>query len=100
MHAVVAMYESLMGATIAFNALREARLDANQLTLVGEAFSGKERRLGFQEVGIPTRRAVNYEDDVKSGKFLVLIGGSADVIGRACALLGKTCPSRLTAHAA
>jgi hypothetical protein len=43
---------------------------------------------------------VDYEEDVKSGKFLVLAGGTADVIGRACALLGKTCPTWLAAHAA
>lgn len=70
-HAVVAMYESRAGAVIAFNALRDAGLDMNRLTI-----------------------------DVQLGKFLVLAGGSAPVIGQACALLGATGPSRLAARTA
>jgi hypothetical protein len=100
MHAVVAMYESHGGAAIAFNVLQEAELDMHQLTIVGENSLVGEQRLGFEAVGIPARRVVDYEEDVKSGKFLVLAGGTADVIGRACALLGKTCPTWLAAHAA
>jgi hypothetical protein len=98
-HAVVAMYESQMGATVAFNALRRAGLDMHRLTLVGHTTSATEPRLGFPWIGIPTRNVANYEDDVRSGRFLVMLGGTAEVVGRACALLGQTRPSRLNAHA-
>jgi hypothetical protein len=98
-HAVVAMYESQTGAEIAFNALRDAGLDVDGLTIVGR-FSAEEQALGFRATGIPATKLVAYESDVKSGKFLVLAGGSAHVIGQVCALLGKTGPSRLTAHTA
>jgi hypothetical protein len=94
------MYESRAGAEVAFNALRDARLDVNQLTILCKPFSTEEPSLGFTATGIPAKRAVTYEREVKSGKFLVLADGSAHVIGRACALLGTTGPSRLTAHAA
>ncbi len=50
-------------------------------------------------MGIPASCVVNYENDVNSGKYLVLARGTADVIGRVCALLGKTRPSRLAAYA-
>jgi hypothetical protein len=99
-HAVVAMYESHSGAEVAFNALRDAGLDVDGLTIVGRFFSAEEQALGFKATGIPATRLVTYERDVKSGKFLVLAGGSAHVIGQVCALLGTTGPSRLTAHTA
>jgi hypothetical protein len=99
-HAVVAMYESHTGAEIAFNALRDAGLDVNRLTIVGKPVSADEQALQLNATGIPSRRLVAYERDVRCGKFLVLAGGSAQVIGRACAVLGRTGPSRLTAHAA
>ena len=94
------MYESRTGAEIAFNALRDAGLDVSRLTILGEAFSSEEPAFGLTATGIPARRVVIYERDVKSGKFLVLAGGSAHVIGQACAVLGTTGPSRLNAHAA
>jgi hypothetical protein len=93
---VVATYESRAGAQIAFNALRDAGLDVGRLTILGTAFSTEEQLLRF----IPAKRAETYERNVKSGKFLVLAGGSAKEIGRACALLGTTGPSELTANAA
>jgi hypothetical protein len=99
-NAVVAMYESRQGAEVAFKALRDAGLDVHPLTIVAKTFSAEEQALRFTAIGIPTRKLVTYERDVRSGKFLVLAGGSAHVIGRACALLGTTGPSRLTAHAA
>ena len=68
---VVATYESRAGAEAALRALRDGGLDVKQA-----------------------------KRDVKSGKFLVLAGGSAQEIGRACALLGTTGPSELIANAA
>jgi hypothetical protein len=97
---VVATYESRAGAEVAFNALRFAGLDVNPLTILGRAFSHEEQALRLTSAGIPAKRAVTYERDVKSGKFLVLAGGSAQEIGRACALLGTTGSSELTANAA
>jgi hypothetical protein len=94
------MYESRAEAEVAFNALRNAGLDVNQVTILCTAFATEEHSLRFSATGIPAKRAVSYERDVKSGKFLVLADGSAHGIGRACALLGTTSPSRLTAHAA
>jgi hypothetical protein len=100
MHAVVAMYESLGGASIAFHALREAGLDTRQLTIVGQKPSSHRQLRWFHVAGVPASRIATHENDVKSGKFLLLAGGTADMIGLACALLGKTGPSRLTAYAA
>jgi hypothetical protein len=97
---VVAVYESRAGAEVAFNALRFAGLDVHPLTILGTAFSSEEQTPHFTDTGIPAKKAVTYERDVKSGKFLVLAGGSTQEIGRACALLGMTGPSALTANAA
>jgi hypothetical protein len=97
---VVAIYESRAGAEVAFHALQAGGLDIKQLTILGMAFSTEEQALRFTADGIPAKRADTYERDVKSGKFLVLAGGSAQEIGRACALLGTTGPSELTANAA
>ena len=97
---VVATYESRTGAEVAFNALRDAGLDVKQLTILGMTFSTEEQALRLTAGGIPVKRAKTYERDVESGKFLVLAGGSAQEIGRACALLGATGPSELTANAA
>jgi hypothetical protein len=97
---VIAIYESRAGAEVAFDALRAGGLDVNQLTILGRAFSAEEQALWFIADGIPAKKAETYERDVKSGKFLVLAGGSAQEIGRACALLGATGPSELTANAA
>ncbi len=99
-HAVIAMYESHAGARLAFDALRDAGLDVNRLTLVGDRLSSADHDLDLTCVGIPASKMLTYERDMKSGKFLVLAGGSANVIGRVCALLGTTGPSRLIAHAA
>jgi hypothetical protein len=99
-NAVVAMYESRARAQVAFNALQDAGLDINQWMTRGRTFSAEEQGLRFAATGIPARTAVTYERDVQAGKFLVLAGGSAHEIGRACALLGTTGPTRLTAHAA
>ncbi len=95
---VVAIYESRAGAEVALIALRQEGLDVNLLTVLG--ISTEEQALRFTATGIPANRAVTYARDVKSGKFLVLAGGSAQEIGRACALLGATGPSELTASAA
>jgi hypothetical protein len=99
-HAVVAMYESHAGARLAFNALRDAGLDVNRLTLVGDRLSSGDHDLDLTCVGIPPSRILTYKRDMKSGKFLVLAGGTANVIGQVCAVLGTTGPSRLIAHAA
>jgi hypothetical protein len=95
---VVATYESRAGAEVAFKALRDAGLGVHPLTILG--ISTEEQALRFTATGIPANKAVAYEHDLKFGKFLVVAGGSAQEIGRACALLGTTGPSELTANAA
>jgi hypothetical protein len=97
---VIATYESRAGAELAFHALRDAGLDVSPLTIFGMAHSSEDQARQFLATGIPAKRAVTYEREVKSGRFLVLAGGSAVEIGRACAVLGRTGPSELTANAA
>jgi hypothetical protein len=97
---VVATYESRAGAEVAFNTLREAGLDVNPLTILGTAVSAEEQAIRLTATGISAKKVMTYGRDVSSGKFLVVAGGSARVIGRVCALLGTTGPSRLAAHAA
>ena len=49
-------------------------------------------------IGIPEDSVVKYEVEVKAGKFLVLVRGSADVVEHARALLGTTGASRVAVH--
>jgi hypothetical protein len=46
--------------------------------------------------GFPKDSAVKYEMEVKAGKFLVLAHGSAEMIGKARAVLGNTGASHLS----
>lgn len=98
-NAVIATYESRASADVAFHALRRAGLDVTRLAVQGGSLSIEEQAKRLAVVGVPPRRAVTYEHAVKRGKFLVLVGGSARGIGQACALLGTTGPSQLTAYA-
>ena len=52
----------------------------------------------LSNIGIPKDSVVNYELDVKAGKFLVLADGSAEIIEHARVVLGTTGAARLTAH--
>jgi hypothetical protein len=49
--------------------------------------------------GIPEESIASYERAVKSGSFLLLACGAADVIEHAQAVLGPTGASQLVAHA-
>jgi uncharacterized membrane protein len=51
-------------------------------------------------IGIPKDSVVKYELEVKAGKFLVLVRGTAEIIEHAHVVLGETGASELTAHAA
>jgi uncharacterized membrane protein len=51
-------------------------------------------------MGIPKDSVVKYELDLKAGKFLVLVRGSAEMVDHARVALDTTGASRLTAHAA
>jgi len=50
-------------------------------------------------IGIPKDSVVKYELEVKAGKFLVLVRGTADIIEHAHAVLGTSGASQVTAHA-
>jgi hypothetical protein len=51
-------------------------------------------------IGIPKDSGVEYELEVKAGKFLIIARGPADMIEHACGVLGTTGAAQLTAHAA
>jgi uncharacterized membrane protein len=51
-------------------------------------------------IGIPKDSVVKYELDLKAGKFIVLVRGSAAMIDHARVVLDTTGASRLTAHGA
>lgn len=54
----------------------------------------------LSNIGIPRDSVVEYEYELKAGKFLVVARGSADEIERARGVLKGTGASHLTAHAA
>lgn len=70
-------------------------------TLEGAALGGAVGVLAgaLASIGIPEDSVVKYELEVKSGRFLVLARGSADIVEHARAVLGMTGPLQLTAHA-
>jgi hypothetical protein len=47
--------------------------------------------------GVPRERALKFEKQVKGGKFLVIVRGSEEVIGRARSLLTPEAPERVEA---
>jgi uncharacterized membrane protein len=51
-------------------------------------------------IGLPKDSVVKYELEVKAGKFLVIVRGSAELVERARHLLAKSGASQLTAHQA
>ena len=51
-------------------------------------------------MGIPEDSVVKYELDLKAGRFLVLVRGTAEMIDHARVVLNTTGASRLTAHSA
>lgn len=72
------------------------------MTLEGAAVGGAAGVLSAALVnfGIPKDSVVEYELEVKAGKFLVIARGPASMVEHARAVLGTTNARKLTAHAA
>ncbi len=70
--------------------------------LEGAAIGGAAGVLtaALTSIGIPKDSVVKYELDVKTGKFLVLARGTAEMIEHARSVLHSTGASRLTTHTA
>jgi hypothetical protein len=49
-------------------------------------------------LGIPKDSILQYETDLKAGKFVLLVHGSADDAGRAKDILTRTQPATLEHH--
>jgi hypothetical protein len=70
--------------------------------LEGAAVGGSVGALAaaLASAGIPKESVVKYEQEVKTGKYLVLARGTAALVEQARSVLGSTGPSHLAAHAA
>ena len=53
---------------------------------------------GLYSIGIPTNSVVQYETEVKNGKLLLVVHGSAEEVARAKDLLDRTNVSSITFH--
>jgi Heat induced stress protein YflT len=69
--------------------------------LEGAAVAGSTSALFAALVGwgIPKDSVIQYENDVKAGKFLVLAQGTRDEVARAKDLLGASKPASVALHA-
>lgn len=76
-------------ATVALSALENAVL-VGGLSALGAALYSQ---------GVPKDSVLQYETEVKTDGFLVMVQGSAADVERAKAVLGETAPSRLDVHA-
>lgn len=72
------------------------------LTLEGAAVGGATGVLAsaLVNLGLPKDSVVEYELEVKAGKFLVIARGPAEMLTQARAILGTTSARTLTAHSA
>jgi hypothetical protein len=50
-------------------------------------------------VGIPKDSVIQYENEVKAGKFLVLAQGTPEEVARAKDILGASAPTSVALHA-
>jgi hypothetical protein len=53
---------------------------------------------GLVSLGIPKDSAIKYEADVKADKFVMVVHGTAEELGRARTILAETSPVSIDQH--